>query len=124
MRIRIRDPVPWIQDSGWVKSKNQDPDPGSGIRNEQPGLYFLELINHFLGLNKIIKFFDAGPGSGLAKIRNRDPGWKKVESGIRINIPDLQHCYFLNFIALLIRTYWPYPSLTEGCSYSLPKTLT
>jgi hypothetical protein len=43
---------------------------GSGIRDEQPGTYFLELRNHFLGV-KILKFFDA------------DPGWKKVGSGIR-----------------------------------------
>jgi hypothetical protein len=40
------------------------------IRDEQPGSYFLELINHFFGL-KYLKFFDA------------DPGWKKFGSGIR-----------------------------------------
>jgi hypothetical protein len=38
---------------------------------------------------KIIKFFDADPGSGMGKIRIRDPGWKKFGSGI--NIPDPQH---------------------------------
>ncbi len=50
MRIRIRDPVlfdPWIWDPGWVKS--QDPDPGSEMNNQER--YFLELRNHFFGLN-------------------------------------------------------------------------
>jgi hypothetical protein len=42
---------------------------GSGIRDEQPGSYFLEL--KFFGV-KILKFFDTDPGSG-------------------INIPDPQH---------------------------------
>jgi hypothetical protein len=44
---------------------------GSGIRDEQPGSYFLEL-------GKILKFFDADPGSGMETVRIRDPGWKKV----------------------------------------------
>jgi hypothetical protein len=84
-----------------------DPDPGSGafltpgsgmgrksasglgIRDEQPGSYFLELINHFFGFFgvKILKFFDADPGSGMKTVRIRDPGWKKVESGIRDKHP-------------------------------------
>ncbi len=52
---------------------------------------------------KILKFFDADPGSGMETVRIRDPGWKKVGSGIRdgkksnpgsgINIPDPQHWY-------------------------------
>jgi hypothetical protein len=29
-------------------------------------------------------------GSGMETVRIRDPGWKKVGSGI--NIPDPQHC--------------------------------
>ncbi len=62
---------------------------GSGIRDEQPRSYFLELRNHFFGV-KILKFFDADPGSGMETVvRIRDPGWKKVGSGI--NIPDPQH---------------------------------
>jgi hypothetical protein len=71
---------------------------GSGIRDEQPGSYFLELRNHFFrffGI-KILKFFDADPGSGSG-IRDgdsSDPGWKKVGSGI--NIPDPQHCLNMN----------------------------
>jgi hypothetical protein len=38
---------------------------------------------------KILKFFDMDPGSGMEKIRFRDPGWKKV--GSEISIPDPQH---------------------------------
>ncbi len=77
----IRDPVPfWPLDPGWVES--QHPDPGSRIQDEQPGSYFLELRNHFFGV-KILKFFDADPGSGMETVRIRDPGWKKVGSGIR-----------------------------------------
>jgi hypothetical protein len=44
---------------------------GSGIRDEQPGSYFLELRNHFFWI-KILKFFDANPGSGMETIRIRD----------------------------------------------------
>jgi hypothetical protein len=71
---------PWIWDPGWVKS--QDPDPGSRIRDEQPGSYFL-----------------ADPGSGIR-------GWKKFGFGIRDgkksdpgsgkNIPDPQHGTYLS----------------------------
>jgi hypothetical protein len=64
---------------------------GSGIRDEQPGSYFLDLRNHFFGFFgvKILKFFDAdpGPGSGMETVRIRDPGWKKVASGIRDKHP-------------------------------------
>jgi hypothetical protein len=65
---------------------------GSGIRDEQPGSYVLELRNHFFGFLgvKILKFFDEDPGSGMETVRIRDLGWKKVGSGI--NIPDPQHC--------------------------------
>jgi hypothetical protein len=60
---------------------------GSGIRDEQPGSYFLELRNHFFAFGgvKILKFFDEDPGSGMETVRIRDP-----RSGI--NIPDPQHC--------------------------------
>ncbi len=40
-------------------------------------------------LVKILKFFDKDPGSGMETVRIRDPGWKKVGSGI--NIPDPPH---------------------------------
>jgi hypothetical protein len=53
---------------------------GSGIRDEQPGSYFLELRNHFFEV-KIHKFFDADPGSGMETVRSRDPGWKKSDAG-------------------------------------------
>jgi hypothetical protein len=52
---------------------------GSGIRDEQPGSYFLELRNHFfvfLGLKYL---------NSLMRIR--DPGWKKFGSGIRDKHP-------------------------------------
>jgi hypothetical protein len=40
---------------------------GSGIRDKQPGSYFLELRNPFFGLKYL---------NSLMRIR--DPGWKKV----------------------------------------------
>jgi hypothetical protein len=76
---------------------------GSGIRDEQLGSYFLKLRNHFFGFLgvKILKFFDADPRSGTETGRIRDPGWKKVGSGIGdlgfgINIPDPQYWYMLS----------------------------
>jgi hypothetical protein len=63
---------------------------GSGIRDEQTGSYFLELRNHFFGLkylNSLVRIRDLG--SGMETVLIRDPGWKKVGSGI--NIPDPQH---------------------------------
>jgi hypothetical protein len=39
---------------------------------------------------KILKFFDADPGSGI--FLALDPGWEKYGSGI--NIPDPQHCCY------------------------------
>ncbi len=73
---------------------------GSGIRDEQPGSFFLELRNHFFGFFgvKILKFFDAG--SGMETVRIRDPGWKKVGSGI--NIPDSQHCCRPKFVGCFL----------------------
>jgi hypothetical protein len=38
-------------------------------------------------LVKILKFFDADPGSGMGKVRIRDPGWKKFGYGIRDKHP-------------------------------------
>jgi hypothetical protein len=40
------------------------------------------LRNHLLGV-KILKFFEADPGSGMKKNRIWDPGWKKLGSGNR-----------------------------------------
>jgi hypothetical protein len=66
---------------------------GSGIRDEQPGSYFLELRNDFFAFFgvKILKFFDEDPGSVMETVRIRDPGWIKVGSGI--NIPGPPHCW-------------------------------
>ncbi len=63
---------PWTREPGSGRKSAS----GSGIRDEQPGSYFLELRNHFfafLGV-KILKFFDEDPGSGMEKSRIRDPG--------------------------------------------------
>ncbi len=66
---------------------------GPGIRDEQPGSYFLELRNHFFGLtylNSMMLIRDPGWkqfGSGMETIRIRDPGWKKVGSGIGDKYP-------------------------------------
>ncbi len=66
-----------------------DPDPGSGmgrksasssgIRDEQPGSYFLKLRTIYFWV-KILQFFDAirDTVSGMETVRIRDPGWKKV----------------------------------------------
>jgi hypothetical protein len=65
----------------------------SGIRDEQPGSYFLELRNDFFGFLgvKILKFFDADPGSGMETVRIRDG--KKSDPGktsrIRNTAPDV-----------------------------------
>jgi hypothetical protein len=54
---------------------------GSGIRDEQTQSYFLELRNHFFGFFgvKILKFFDANPGSGMETVQIRDG--KKSDPG-------------------------------------------
>jgi hypothetical protein len=66
---------------------------GSGMRDEQPRSYFLELRNHFLVflglkyLNSLMRIRDPGGrqfGSGIRDGKKSDPG-----SGI--NIPDPQH---------------------------------
>jgi hypothetical protein len=76
LRIRIRDPVPSRPlDLGWVK--NQDPDSASGMNNPDHISESLETIF----LVKILKFFDADPGSGI--FLALDPGWTKFGSGIR-----------------------------------------
>jgi hypothetical protein len=55
---------------------------GSGIRDEQPGSYFLELRNHFLGKITVLKLCDADPGSRMEK-NNSDSGSGMEESWIR-----------------------------------------
>jgi hypothetical protein len=65
----------WPLDPGWVKSQNPDPDPGWTTR-----IIFPRAYKPFFWV-KILKFFDADPGSGMEKIRIwdgksqiRDPG--------------------------------------------------
>ena len=89
LRIRIRDPGlgAFLTPGSGIRDGRKSAS-GSGIRDEQPGSYFLELRNHFfafLGV-KILKFFDedlgsgirdgdsSDPGSGMEKSRIRDPG--------------------------------------------------
>jgi hypothetical protein len=55
---------------------------GSGMNN--PDHIFLSLETIFLV--KILKFFDADPGSGMETVRIRDG--KKSDPGSGINIPD------------------------------------
>jgi hypothetical protein len=76
---------------------------GSGIWDDQPGSYFLELRNHFF------VFFGLKYLNSLMRIR--DPGWRRFGTGIRdgkksdpgsgINIPDPQHCIVRKGIRIL-----------------------
>jgi hypothetical protein len=61
---------PWIRDPGW--GKNLYPDQGSGKNIPD---HISENLEQFLGL-KILKFWD--------------PGWKNLDAGSGINIPDPQ----------------------------------
>jgi hypothetical protein len=80
IRIRIRSKIAWI--------RKTDPGPGSGSGKNNPDHISKSLETIFRV--KILKFFNADPRYLMAKIRMRDPGWKKF--GSRINIPDPQHC--------------------------------
>jgi hypothetical protein len=42
-------------------------------------IIFLELRNHFFGFLRVLKFFDADPGSGMETVRIRDG--KKPDPG-------------------------------------------
>jgi hypothetical protein len=89
----IRDWVlfdPWIRDPGWEKVSIRIRDPGSGMNN--PDHIFLELRNHFFAFFRELKYLNSlmrirDPGSGMETVRIRDPGWKKVGSGIRDKHP-------------------------------------
>ncbi len=60
-----------------------------GCRQCCPDHIFYSLETFFFGFLgvKILKVFDADPGSGMETVRIRDPGWKKVGSGIRDKHP-------------------------------------
>ncbi len=78
---------------------------GSGIRDEQPGSYFLELRNHFFGI-KILKFFDTDPGSGFRDGDSSDPG---SGSGIGIRDKHPGSATLENFQYKLIRFFFEGP---------------
>ncbi len=61
---------PWTLDPGSGMGKKLG--SGSGSRMNNPNHISLQLRNHFLGLKYLI--FDADLGSGMEKIRIRDPG--------------------------------------------------
>jgi hypothetical protein len=65
---------PWIR--GWVKKSGSE--SGSRIRDEQPRImdHVSENLETIVWV-KILKFFDADPGSGNRCGKNSDPGWKK-----------------------------------------------
>jgi hypothetical protein len=62
----------WIRDPGWVQTQNPDPRSGSGMNNPDHNSERLKTIFWV----KILKFFDADPGSGMEKIqiREKHPG--------------------------------------------------
>ncbi len=77
--LRIRDPelfvLFWSPDPGWKKS-------GSGIWDEHPRSYFLELGNNFFCLNNLLKFFDADPWFGIWDLFDPWSVMEKFGSGI------------------------------------------
>ncbi len=77
---------------------------GSGIWDEQPGSYFLELRNHFFWV-KTLKFFDADPGSGIRDGDSSDPGSGMEKRRIRDpGSATLREFYdFFNFFLFLFR---------------------
>jgi hypothetical protein len=90
VQIRIRDQVPFRPldlGSGMGKKLGS----GSGMNNPDHISESLETIFWV----KILKFFDADPGSGMEKIRIRDG--RNSDPGSGINIPDPQHCMTLIF---------------------------
>ncbi len=96
LRIRIRDPGlgTFLTPGSGIRDGRKSAS-GSGVRDEQPGSYFLELRNHFFaffGVKKL-NFFDEDPGSGMETVRIRDPMEKSRirDPGSGINIPDPPH---------------------------------
>ncbi len=86
--IRIRDPGlgVFLTPGSGIRDGRKSAS-GSGIRDEQPGSYFLELRNHFFAflglkyLNSLMRIRD--PGSRMETVRIRDPGSGMEKSQIR-----------------------------------------
>ncbi len=70
LRIRNRDPGlgAFLTPGSGIRDGRKSAS-GSGIRDEQPGSYFLELRNHFFAVLGL-KYLNS-------LMRIRDPGWKK-----------------------------------------------
>jgi hypothetical protein len=68
---------------GWVK--NQDPDPGSGSGMNNPD-HITESLETIFWV-KILKFFDADPGSGMEKVRIWDGKNKNLDPVFRDKHP-------------------------------------
>ncbi len=66
---------PWIRDPGSGIRDGRKSASGSGIRDEQPGSYFLELTNQFFCFFGGLKYLNS-------LMRIRDPAWRQFESGI------------------------------------------
>jgi hypothetical protein len=68
---RIRD---WVLVDPGIRDGRKSAS-GSGIQDEQPGSYFLELRNHFFAFFLGLKYLNS-------LMRIRDPGWRQFGSGI------------------------------------------
>ncbi len=74
-RIRIRDPGlgAFLTPGSGIRDGRKSAS-GSGIRDEQPGSYFLELRNHFFAFIGL-KYLNS-------LMRIRDPGWRQFGAGM------------------------------------------
>ncbi len=68
MSSSVPDPGSGCLFDPWIRNGRKS---ASGIRDEQPGSYFLELRNNFFGLKSL---------NSLMRIR--DPGWRQFGSGM------------------------------------------
>jgi hypothetical protein len=96
---------------------------GSGIRDEQPGSYFLELRNHFSGLkylNSLMRIWDGN------RVRIRDG--KKSDLGSGINIPDPQHwnkgytSFSYNIVNMCMKLWSSFQESVPACLVSREET--
>jgi len=111
-----------LDPGSWMGKKSGS---GSGIRDEQPGSYFLELRNHFSGLkylNSLMRIWDGN------RVRIRDPGWKKSDPGSGINIPDPQHwnkgynSFPYNFVNMCMKLWSSFQESVPACLVSREET--